>query len=223
MKTLLLSMRVSQAESYYEERNSIAFDCIDFFESLGFFIYLVPNNTKYLEKYLKLDVDLVVFSGGNNLNPELYKSNMSLEDVYPTRDKTENKLLHFAIKNNIKVLGICRGLHLINVYFSGQLNHNIANHVNKNHLIKSKDKKILLNFSETLSKLGFKSRLLSDEDLRKRLGTSFYKIGLYTKGGILLHPGKLVRAMIDALPDNVELYENSPLTEWKKKDNNINF
>jgi len=37
----------------------------------------------------------------------------------------------------------------------------------------------------------------------------------------LLHPGKLVRAMIDALPDNVELYENSPLTEWKKKDNNI--
>ena len=137
MKTLLLSMRVSQAESYYEERNSIAFDCIDFFESLGFFIYLVPNNTKYLDKYLKLDVDLVVFSGGNNLNPELYKSNMSLEDVYPTRDKTENKLLHFAIKNNIKVLGICRGLHLINVYFSGQLNHNIANHVNKNHKLLS--------------------------------------------------------------------------------------
>ena len=86
---------------------------------------------------------------------------------------------------------------------------------------KSKDKKILLNFSETLSKLGFKSRLLSDEDLRKRLGTSFYKIGLYTKGGILLHPGKLVRAMIDTLPDNVELYENSPLTEWKKKNDNI--
>ena len=86
---------------------------------------------------------------------------------------------------------------------------------------KSEDKKILLNFSETLSKLGFKSRLVLDEDLRERLGTSFYKIGLYTKGGILLHPGKLVRAMIDALPDNVELYENSPLTEWKKKDNNI--
>ena len=86
---------------------------------------------------------------------------------------------------------------------------------------KSKDKKILLNFSETLSKLGFKSRLVSDEDLKKRLGTSFYKTGLYTKGGILLHPGKLVRAMIEALPDNVELYENSPLTEWKKKGDNI--
>ena len=58
--------------------------------------------------------------------------------------------------------------------------------------------------------------LLSNSELTKRLGTSFYNIGLYTNGGILLHPGKLVRAMIDTLPDNVELYENSALLKWKK-------
>ena len=39
---------------------------------------------------------------------------------------------------------------------------------------------------------------------------------MYTKGGILLHPGKLVRAMVDVLPKNVNLYENSPLLNWKK-------
>ena len=50
----------------------------------------------------------------------------------------------------------------------------------------------------------------------KKLGTSFYNIGLYTKGGILLHPGKLVRAMIDTLPKNVKLFENSSLINWKK-------
>ena len=70
------------------------------------------------------------------------------------------------------------------------------------------DKKILENFSDTLSKLGFENNLLSNKELKKRLGTNFYNIALHTKGGILLHPGKLVRAMIDTLPENVILFEN---------------
>ncbi len=84
-----------------------------------------------------------------------------------------------------------------------------------------KDKKILENFSGTLSKLGFEHNLLSNKELKKRLGTNFYNIALHTKGGILLHPGKLVRAMIDTLPDNVNLYENSSLLDWKKKHDTV--
>ena len=87
---------------------------------------------------------------------------------------------------------------------------------------KSEDKNILENFSETLSKLGFEHNLLFKEDLKKRLGTNFYKIALHTKGGILLNPGKLVRAMVDTLPENVKLYENSPLLNWKKINGTIN-
>ena len=83
------------------------------------------------------------------------------------------------------------------------------------------DKKILINFSETLSKLDFRNNLVDGEELKKKLGTSFYNIGLYTKGGILLHPGKLVRAMIDTLPKNVELFENSSLINWKKNNDII--
>ena len=79
---------------------------------------------------------------------------------------------------------------------------------------KNEDKKILFNFSDTLSKLGFKHKLLNKNDLSSKLGTDFYRIGLYTEGGILLHPGKLVRAMIDTLPKNVQLYENSCLLSW---------
>jgi len=81
---------------------------------------------------------------------------------------------------------------------------------------KIEDEKKLLNFSKTLSKLDFEHNLLSSIDLKKRLGTSFYNLAIYTKGGILLHPGKLVRAMIDSLPVNVELYENSKLIKWEK-------
>ncbi|MDC0417071.1 FAD-binding oxidoreductase [Candidatus Pelagibacter sp.] len=86
---------------------------------------------------------------------------------------------------------------------------------------KVEDKKILENFSNTLSKLGFEHSLLGNKELSEKLGTSFYNIGLYTKGGILLHPGKLVRAMIEALPSNVILYENSCLLNWSKNKNFI--
>ena len=81
---------------------------------------------------------------------------------------------------------------------------------------KIEDEKILRNFSNTLSKLGFKHNLLFNNELSKRLGTNFYNVALHTKGGVLLHPGKLVRAMIDVLPKNVCLYENSSLLNWNK-------
>ena len=81
---------------------------------------------------------------------------------------------------------------------------------------KIEDEKVLKNFSDTLSKLGFEHDLLSNNELSKRLGTSFYNVALHTKGGVLLHPGKLVRAMIDVLPKNVCLYENSSLLNWNK-------
>ncbi len=81
---------------------------------------------------------------------------------------------------------------------------------------KKEDEKILINFSDTLTKLNFKHNLFSNNELSKRLGTNFYNVALYTEGGILLHPGKLVRAMIDVLPKNVCLYENSSLIKWNK-------
>ena len=81
---------------------------------------------------------------------------------------------------------------------------------------KKEDQKILLKFSDTLSKLDFEHNLFSKNELSKKLGTSFYNVALHTKGGVLLHPGKLVRAMIDVLPSNVSLYENSNLLNWIK-------
>tara|TARA_B100001057_G_C22785690_1_gene925450 strand:- start:246 stop:1550 length:1305 start_codon:yes stop_codon:yes gene_type:complete len=79
---------------------------------------------------------------------------------------------------------------------------------------KTEDNKILINFSDTLSRLGFDHKILDNNKLSKKLGTKFYNNALYTKGGVLLHPGKLARSMVNALPSNVELYENSSLLNW---------
>ena len=84
-----------------------------------------------------------------------------------------------------------------------------------------KDLKKLEKFKSILDELKFENQILDEKNLKHKLGTNFYKIGIYTTGGILLHPGKLVRAMIDVLPQNVSLFENSLLKSWKKNNGKI--
>ena len=79
-----------------------------------------------------------------------------------------------------------------------------------------KDRAKAVSFSNLLTNLGFENKILFKDDLKQKLGTSFYNIGVYTLGGILLNPAKLVRSMIDTLPENVDLYENTELLNWKK-------
>ena len=78
------------------------------------------------------------------------------------------------------------------------------------------DIKILSSFSDVLKRLNFTHEILNRDQLTERLGTKFYSIALHTKGGILLHPAKLVRAMVDTLPENINLFENSTLINWQK-------
>ena len=163
-KTLLMSMRATEASNYKETRNSIAYEYIEFFEKLGYLIITIPNNTKYVKKYFDLKVDLLVLSGGNNINPNLYKNNSALDGVYNERDNMEKNLISLAIDNEIPVLGICRGFHILNIYFKGKLSHNIKNHVNKNHILKSNSD--ILNDKEANS---FHNQAIYVDDLSKEL------------------------------------------------------
>lgn len=143
-------MRVTEASNYFETRNSLAFEYIEFFERLGFLVIPVPNNSKHIEKYIEeLDVDGIVLTGGNNVNPSLYNGIEELESVYKQRDEVEGRLLDVAVKNNIPLLGICRGFHYINVHFGGTISHDVKNHVKKDHILISQN--TLLNDTKTNS------------------------------------------------------------------------
>jgi putative glutamine amidotransferase len=133
MKKILISMRVTESESYHEVRNSIAFEYINFFESLGYLVILIPNNSSNIDKYIDNNVIMIVLSGGNNVSPTLYNSNEKLLDVYSERDACEQKLTEISLQKNIKLLGICRGFQFLNVYFGGCLVHNIHNHISCDH------------------------------------------------------------------------------------------
>lgn len=86
---------------------------------------------------------------------------------------------------------------------------------------KIEDEKKAKSFSNLLTNLNFENKILFKEDLKKKLGTSFYNVAIYTKGGILINPGKLARSMIGTLPKNVDLYENTELLKWKSINNKI--
>ena len=86
---------------------------------------------------------------------------------------------------------------------------------------KLEDENKAKSFSNLLTNLNFKNKILYKDELKKKLGTSFYNIGIYTNGGILLNPAKLVRSMIDTLPENIELFENTQLLKWKAVNNKI--
>lgn len=61
-----------------------------------------------------------------------------------------------------------------------------------------------------------KNAELAYEDLdaaetKKRLGTSYYQRSVYTSGTVLVNPAALIRAVAKTLPDNVTLFEKSPV------------
>jgi len=67
--------------------------------------------------------DGFLFTGGQDVNPEIYRQEKSplCGEISEARDKFEYLLLHEVIKRNKPILGICRGIQFINAYFGGTL------------------------------------------------------------------------------------------------------
>lgn len=84
--------------------------------------------------------DALILSGGYDVNPKFYNEEASknLGQICTKRDVYELKLIKYAILKNIPILGICRGLQILNVYFGGTLYQDINSL--KNTIKHSQDK-----------------------------------------------------------------------------------
>jgi putative glutamine amidotransferase len=67
-----------------------------------------------------LELDGLILSGGNTL-VEYADATDNPESLSPERDAYENALLKAALSTGKPLLGVCRGLQVINTYYSGQL------------------------------------------------------------------------------------------------------
>jgi gamma-glutamyl-gamma-aminobutyrate hydrolase PuuD len=96
---------------------------IEYFSSLGVTLLPIPNNAKYVKSYFEtLHIDGIILSGGGDIQPALYGGDVAEHDDYASdRDETEEMLLAIALRQDIPVLGICRGMEFINVHFGGKI------------------------------------------------------------------------------------------------------
>ena len=80
------------------------------------------NDVEILGKYCSL----FLLTGGDDINPLLYnEENISSYNVDQEMDLLDFKIINYCENNKKPLLGICRGLQSINVYFGGSLNQNI--------------------------------------------------------------------------------------------------
>jgi gamma-glutamyl-gamma-aminobutyrate hydrolase PuuD len=123
MKRILISQRCDAVEGRDEVR-----DCLDVrWAKILFDLNFIPlpvcselaNEVGYIEQ---LKPDGILLSGGNDLGQA------------PKRDQLERQLLDYAIAKHLPVLGVCRGMQMLNRYFGGSL-VDVAGHEATRHVL----------------------------------------------------------------------------------------
>lgn len=106
------------------ERVNLTNAYVDAIEKAGGVPIVVPVNTN--KENIKAQVsamDGIIISGGDDVNPNLYKEEPVRELGYinPIIDEFDIEVIKVALEMNKPILGICRGLQVLNVALGGSL------------------------------------------------------------------------------------------------------
>jgi gamma-glutamyl-gamma-aminobutyrate hydrolase PuuD len=128
MIKIAISMRVD-VSAYGERRDALAQDWYPLLASIGAQPHLIPNTLPDPTALLKgLAPDMLILSGGNDLVGPT---------AAPERDATEVALIDYFVTSKRPVLGVCRGLHILNAHFGGRIAGSIGHkgHVAHDHTV----------------------------------------------------------------------------------------
>lgn len=141
-------------------------DCLDqkwydLSNKLNFNLIQIPNIKEDINLWIKdLGIKGFILSGGNDLRFVDNPTNANKD-----RDLTEIIILNLARQQKLPVIGICRGLQMINHYFGGFLIP-VKGHIGDSHPLKIKisNKKVSNKYVNSFHKWG-----INEESLGKNL------------------------------------------------------
>ncbi len=203
---MLVAISQRNDENKHGKRmDSLENEYVSYFKKLGITLIPIPNNYEEIEDYFtKYLLKGIILSGGNNINPKRYNSSKKDTEISDERDLTEEKLLDFALRKKIPVLGICRGSQFINIYFGGNLIQSInedigkkINHINSVHELEITNSELKKLIGEKINVNSFHNKGINNKTISEDL-SSFAKSqdglieGIYHKNlpiaGIFWHP-----------------------------------
>ena len=115
-KTIILSKASSNYIKWIEDENVIILDA-----------YTIKNTDSILAL-----ADGIILTGGEDINPLQYNDTINFAvcgDINYERDTLERKLFDFAFKNKLPLIGVCRGMQMMNVVCGGTLYGDIPSEI----------------------------------------------------------------------------------------------
>lgn len=159
-KRIGITLRIEKIKEYDEKRDAISHDWVKFLEISNIIPIFIPNTLKNPRHFLEeMKLDGLIMSGGDNKGDDI------------ERDITEREIIQFSIEEKIPLLGICRGMQVINDFFGGkQIMTNNSKHVAKHHKIKLTDNKAEKHFqTEEIEVNSFHNNIINKDDVGKNL------------------------------------------------------
>jgi len=115
-KTIILSKASTNYINWIKDDNIIILDA-----------YTIKNTDSIL-----VLADGIILTGGEDINPLQYNDTINLAvcgDINYQRDTLERNLFDFALKNKIPLIGVCRGMQMMNVASGGTLYGDIPSEI----------------------------------------------------------------------------------------------
>lgn len=109
---------------------TVAKDLADGVKAAGGLPIVIPISSPDLAKDYVAMIDKLILSGGQNVHPQFYGEEQTVEsdDYSLTRDEFELALIQEALKQKKPIFAICRGMQLLNVALGGSLKQDVKHH-----------------------------------------------------------------------------------------------